>query len=268
MKTIFLLLLFILTLEAKERIISLSPSLSEIVYALKKGESLVATSEYSLYPKEAAQLPIIGNYFSPNIEKILTLTPTLVIGQDFNKETLDKLKTFHIKTLMLRSQTIDEIKESILKLSNELQADPAPLIDEIDLAIKNSPKSKTPHKVMIVYGLEEDLRSNIFIAGKGIFFDDIISLSNNTNAYSSRVTNQPSLSYENVIALDPDQIIIIHSRASNPNINEQKALNEWYKLPTNASKNRRITVIDESYIHIPSHRVALTIKRLCEEMSR
>ena len=268
MKTIFLTLLFILSLEAKERVVSLSPSITEIVFALKKGEDLVAVSDYSLYPKEAQSLPVIGSYLNPHLEKIISHSPTLVLAQDFNKEILENMRQFGIKTLMLKLQTIDDIKSSIIKLSNELKADPKTLIDEIDDAIKNTPKSKTPHKVMIVYGLHEDLRSGIYIAGNDIFFNDIISLSNNANAYTSNQTNQPVLGYENVIALNPDQIIILHSRASNPHVNEQKALSVWHSIPTNASKNRRITVVDESYINIPSHRVALTIKRLCEEMSR
>jgi iron complex transport system substrate-binding protein len=268
MKTIFLTLFFILTLEAKERIISLSPSITEIVYALKKGDALVATSDFSLYPKEAQSLPIIGSYSSPHLEKIIALSPTLVVAQEFNQEILEQLKRFGIKTLMLKLQTIEDIKSSISKLATELHADPKTFTDEIESAIKNAPKSKTPHKVMIVYGLHEDLRSGIYIAGNEIFFDDIITLCGNTNAYTSNQTNQPVLSYENVIALNPDQIIILHSRASNPHVNEEKALSVWHSIPTNASKNRRITVVDESYIHIASHRVAKTITRLCEEMGR
>ena len=268
MKTIFLTLFFILTLEAKERIISLSPSITEIVYALKGGGELVATSDFSLYPKEAQNLPVIGNYSNPHLEKIIAFSPTLVVGQDFNQEILEKLQKFGIKTLMLKLQTIDDIKSSISKLSAELHADPKTFTDEIESAIKNALKSKTPHKVMIVYGLHEDLRSGIYIAGGEIFFNDIISLCNNTNAYISNQTNQPVLGYENVIALNPDQIIILHSRASNPHVNEEKALSMWHSIPTNASKNRRITVVDESYINIPSHRVALSIERLCYEMSR
>ncbi|MDT8338428.1 MAG: helical backbone metal receptor [Sulfurimonas sp.] len=267
-KTIFLLLFFTLILGANERIVSLSPSITEIVYALGKGDDLVATSAFSLYPKEAQNLPIIGGYSNPNLEKIIALSPTLVIGQDFNHATLEKLKRFNIKTLMLKLQTIDDIKNSIKTFADELHVSSKEIIKSIDDAIKNAPKSKKPHSVMIVYGLHEDLRSGIYIAGKNIFFDDIIRLCGNTNAYSANQTNQPVLSYENVIALNPDQIIILHSDASNSSVEKQKALSAWHSLPTNASKNRRITVVDESYIHIPSHRVALTIERLCKEMSR
>ncbi|MDD3475303.1 MAG: helical backbone metal receptor [Sulfurimonas sp.] len=267
-KLFFLTLFFVFTLQANERVISLTPSVTEIIYALKKGDSLVATSEFSLYPPEAKGLELIGGYSNPNLEKIISLSPTLVIGQDFNQATLEKLQRFGIKTLMVRLQTIEDIKSSIIKISHELNADSKPLVHEIQSAIDSVQKSKEGHKVMIVFGLYEDLSRGIYIAGKDIYFDDIIKICGNTNAYNLNDTNQPSLSYENVIALNPDQIIILHSDASNSRVDKEKALSAWHSLPTNASKNRHITVVDESYINIPSNRVALSIKRLCLEMSR
>lgn len=267
-KTLFLALLFILSLEANERIISLSPSITEIVYALGAGENLVGTSEYSLYPKEVQRVQIIGGSNNPNIEKIISLAPTLVVGQTFSIDTLEKLKKFHIKTLMLNLQTIEDIKSSIFKLSNELKTNPHAIIQTIDDALKNAPKSKTPHAVMIVYGLHEDLRSGIYIAGNEIFFNDIILACGNTNAYTDKTTQQPVLSYENVIALNPDQIIILHSHATEANVDVQKALQAWYHLPTNASRNKKISIVDEDYLHNASHRVALTIERLCKEMNK
>lgn len=267
MKILLLTLLFLLTLEAKERIVSLSPSITEIIYALEKGDEIVGTSSYSLYPKEAQNLPIVGGYESPSIEKILALKPTLVVAQSYNKTILEKLEHFEIKTLALELKTIQSIKTSITKLSQTLNVNPHAIINKIEEALQNAPKSKTPHSVMIVYGLHEDLRSGIYIAGENIFFNDIILACSNTNAYNTNLTNQPVLSYENVIALNPDQIIILHSHATEANVDVKKALQAWYNLPTNASKNKRISIVDEDYLHIPSHRVALTIERLCKEMN-
>lgn len=267
-KILSFILLFILNLSANERIISLSPSITEIVFALQKGDKMVATSSYSLYPKEAQKLPIIGGYENPHLEKILALSPTLVVGQTFNQSTLDKLKLFNVKTLTLNLKTIQNIKKSINLLANEIDSKKSrELIKNIDNAIKNAPKSKKPHSVMIVYGLREDLRSATYIAGHNIFFEDIILACGNTNAYTNTSTNQPVLSYENIIALNPDQIIILHSHATEGGVDVEKALQNWYNLPTNASKNGKISIVDENYLHIPSHRVASTISRLCREMN-
>ena len=269
MKNLLLILLFILTLEAKERIVSLSPSITEILYALGAGEEIVATSSYSLYPPAAQKLPIIGGYTNPHIEKILSHKPTLIIGQSFNQNSLEKLQHFHIKTLQLELKTIQNIQDSITTLGKTLHREKEAqiLTTNITNTITKANKAKKPHSVMIVYGLKEDLRSGIYIAGKNIFFDDIIHLSGNSNAYTDGSTEQPVLNYENVIALNPDQIIILHSHATEPNVNVEKALTSWAKLPTNASKNKRITIIDEDYLHIPSQRVALTIEKLMGVMN-
>ena len=269
MKTVILILISIFTLNATERIVSLSPSITEIIYALEKGNSIVGTSSFSLYPKEAQKLPIVGSYENPNIERILALSPTLVVGQIFNQSTLEKLKYFKIKTLMLNLKDIESIKKSISVVAKEIGSNNSnKLITDIEDAIKEVPKNKTPHSVMIVYGLREDLRSSTYIAGHDIFFEDIIELCGNTNAYSATSTSQPVLNYENIIALNPDQIIILHSHATEANVDVKKALAAWYKLPTNASRNKNISIVDENYLHIPSHRVALTILRLCYEMNK
>ena len=267
-KTFLLSLLFILQLHGQERIISLSPSITEIIFALQKGDSLVATSSYSLYPKEAQSLPIIGGYENPYLEKILGHSPTLVVGQTSNQALLDKLARFNIKTLALELSTIENIKKSISILAATINPkSDEKLIDSINKALTNAPKSKSPHSVMIVYGLREDLRNATYIAGHNIFFEDIIHACGNTNAYTEDSMSQPVLSYENIIAINPEQIIILHSLATEKDADVKRALSNWYSLPTHASQNKKISIVDEDYLHIPSHRISLTIERLCGEMN-
>ncbi len=268
MKTLFLSLIFILNLYASERIISLSPSITEIVFALGNGDELVGVSSYSLYPKEAQKLPVVGGYHKPNIEKILNLKPTLVVGQTYNKELLDQLEGFGIKTLALDLERLHTIKDSITSLAKTIGSpNGKKLVDNINNAIKTAKKAKKPHSVMIVYGLREDLRSANYIAGHNIFFEDIIHACGHKNAYEDDFLDQPVLGYENIIATNPDQIIILHSLATGADVDLKKARDAWMKIPTNASKNNNIHIVDDSYLHIPSHRVALTIKRLCGVMN-
>jgi len=266
-KFLSFILLFILNLSANERIISLSPSITEIVFALDKGDSLVATSSYSSFPTKAKTLPVIGGYTNPQLEKILSLSPTLVIGQTFNHTTLNKLKRFKIKTLKVKLTTIEDIKNSISLIAKEIgSTKDTLLIKEITNTVEKNRKTDKPHSVMIVYGLREDLRNATYIAGHNIFFEDIIHSCGNTNAYTELSTTQPVLNYENIIATNPDQIIILHSLATQSDVDIKKALQIWYKLPTNASKNGNISIVDKDYIHIPSHRIALSIDVLCQEM--
>jgi len=267
-RTFFLLLFLILTLDAKERIIALSPAITEILFALGAGDEVVGVSAFSHYPEAARTLPVVGNYSAPSLEKILILKPSLVIAQDFSSKSIQSLKNFHIPTRIVSLQSIGDIKSTIIALGRELdhKRHALALINEIDSAIAQAQQNQNPHSVLIVFGLQEDLRNGIYVAGHAIFFDEIITLSGNTNAYTDTLSAQPVLSYENVIALNPDQIIILHSHESAPHVDVKKALQNWYRLPTRASKNGRISVIDASYIHIPSQRIAKSITRLAQEM--
>ena len=148
-KAILITLFFILNLSANERIISLSPSITEIIYALKKGDSLVATSSYSMHPKEAQLLPIIGGYENPHIEKNFYRTKPTFSSWDkvFNSKTLEKLKLFGIKTLVLNLKSINSIKESISLLAKEINSTKdKELIQDIDDALLNAPKAKKAKK--------------------------------------------------------------------------------------------------------------------------
>lgn len=232
------------------------------------GSEVVGVSSYSLYPEAATKLPIVGSYTNPTLEKVIALSPTLVLGQDFNAQALHNFEHFNIATLEVSLQSIEDIKNSITLLAKRFSKETkgAELTKSINTAIQNAKKSQKSHSVLIVYGLKEDLRTGIYIAGHQILFEDIIELCGNTNAYTQSSTAQPVLNYENIIALNPKQIIILHSQKSNPNVDINKALKNWYNLPTDAAKNRKISIVDEDYIHIPSHRIAQTIERLSKEM--
>ncbi len=266
---VWLVLLGSLSLHGAERLVTLSPSLTEILFALDVGEHIVGVSQYSDFPEAAKKIARIGGYSNPDLEKILQLHPSLVIGQHYSQQLLAKLEHFHINTLMLRLETLQEITQAIRTLGKRFHKEhkAAQLIAAIDTAATTVLKAATPSRVLIVYGLSDDLRRNNYVAAPGIFFDDIIHICGHENAFTPSLLSQPVLSYENIIALNPDQIVILHSHRTESDVNATRALNAWQQLPINAAKRKKIHIVDESYIHIPSHRVAQSITRLCEELN-
>ncbi len=252
-------------LAAQERVVSLSPSITEILFALGKGDEVVGRSSYSLYPKEAQKLPIVGSYVSVDIEKVFALRPTLVIAQKFQQKDVAKLQKLGVRTLYVDLSTIDAIESSIMKLGSVLHVKKRAqeLVANIQRAKKNAKRSKEPKRVLIVFGLHEHLRSGIYVSGQKLFYNDILKICGDRNAFSDPSVAQPVLNYEHIVALNPDVIIILHSKASNPNADVKKALHSWLSLPVKAAQDHAIYVVDDDYIAIPSHRVALTIERIC-----
>jgi len=143
-KFFFTFLLLFSYLMANERIVSLSPSITEIVYALGDGDKLVGTTTYSLYPQEAKKLPRIGSYVSINIEKVYALKPTLIIAQEFQAQSVAKFKKINLDVLEVDLHSIMSIKSSNLKLGKRLNKEKKALelVANIDKAIKTAKKTK------------------------------------------------------------------------------------------------------------------------------
>jgi len=110
MRSLVILFLFVSTLWSSERIITLSPSLTEIVSALGHGKQLVGVSDYSVYPEAVSKLPKVGGYSNPNLEKILSLNPTLVLTQSYQSTLRSQLEHFGIETLSLELIRLNDIK--------------------------------------------------------------------------------------------------------------------------------------------------------------
>lgn len=268
MRIIFLLLLFT-QLFSSQKIITLTPALSEIVFALGRGDELIGVSKYATYPKKVQKINKVGDYFNPNLEYIISLKPTLVITQDHQYKILDSLKKFHIKTLGVNLDTISNIKKSIKQIAKQIDAKKKAdiLVKDIDNAIKHTKKSQTNEKVLLVFGLNHNFSKGVFVANKEIYFNEILSTCGVENAFNDPYVSVAKLNYENIIALNPDRVIILDAKHKNTSQLSKNSIKAWKKLPIKASKNSKISHLDENYITMPSHRVALAIKRLCKEIS-
>jgi iron complex transport system substrate-binding protein len=253
---------------ANERIISLSPSITEIVYALGDGDKLVGTTTYSLYPSQAKKLPRIGSYVSINIEKVYALKPTLIIAQEFQAQSVAKFKKLNLDVLEVDLHSIKSIKSSILKLGKRLNKEKKALelVANIDKAIKTAKKTKKQKRVLVVFGLRDDIQSRIYISGNKLFYNEILEICGAKNAYQNPKISQPVLNLENIFALNPDTILILSPKESSQVKNQKQALQKWLSLPIKATLNKDIHIIDDDYISVPSHRIAKTIKRICKEL--
>src|SRR5712692_6811457 len=107
-----------------KRIISLSPSINEIIYGLGAWKSVVGVTIYSDFPPEVKNLPTVGGWINPNLEAIVALNPDLVIMiKDQDKIFGNKIRKLELKTLSVESTTIKDISDSTLKIGKALGKD-------------------------------------------------------------------------------------------------------------------------------------------------
>ncbi len=194
-----------------KRIISVSPGITEIIFALGQGQKQIARSEFCLYPKEACSLPKIGGLTDANIEKIISLNPDLVIVSSiFTKhfvETLERVGVpviafpekdrfsgiFQTLTLMGQILNAKEKADSItLSINKQLS-----YIKELT---KNENKKPTVYYV-IGYGQAGD-----FTAGGNTFINDMINLAGGKNIAEN--SSNWTYSREKLFEQNPDYIFI------------------------------------------------------------
>ena len=256
----FLVLILFYPLSASERIVTLSPALAEIVSALGDENNIVGVSKYSLYPKTLSSKVVVGGYFNMDIEKILSLKPTLSIGLIHQKKTLDKLEQFGVKTLSFKLDRIVDIKNTIKRLGFILKKEKKAniLISNIDRVTKVYKNQHSNKKVLIVFASSSGLDKGVYVAGHNLYFEEILHICGDKNAFTSNYNSQPILHYEELISLDIDKILLLFGPQDV--YDEKKVLESWGVLNLKAD----IELIQSDYLLIPSHRVYKSIQTICE----
>jgi len=264
MRYIIITLFLTLLSYANERIVTLSPAINEIVYALGAGDQVVGNTTYSLYPEASKKVTKVGGYFSPSLEKILSLKPTLVIMQPNNRKLATQLNKLHIKTEIVTIDRLEHIEQAIVELGKVLHQEPKAqeIVSRIEKALQELKGIVSNKKILIVFGHNTKIAGNIFVAGQNLYFDDIINASGNTNALHSTRKGQPVLNRENIIALNPDIVILLAHSMKERGLTEKDLIDPWLELPIGAAKQKNIYIIDKAYSGIPSDRLVLFLNDL------
>lgn len=262
MKTVLIFLVFTIFLVANERIVTLAPSINEIVFALGLGNEVVGNTEFCDYPKESQAKQKIGGYASISLEKILKLNPSIVISQNYDRKLIRNLQKLNIKTLVYKTNTVEDIKNTILDLGKYFKKEKSSkkLVKDINKALKSINSILKDKRILFIIGPQKTLQNQIYIAGNHIYFDDIIKLSGNKNAYFSKSSMQAVVNVEKILKLNPE-IIILLAPYYEKNQEELQYIKElWLNLPIDASKYGNIFSIHKEYAGIPSHRLVYFIK--------
>lgn len=257
MKKLLYLLLFLNFLSANERIITLSPAVNEIVFALGLGDKVIANTDFCDFPIESKKIEKVGGYGSVSLEKVLKLNPSTIINQSYDKKLNQDLSSLGFKTLVYSSNNIEDIKFTIEDLGDKFdkKTEAKKLNDDIEDSLKSIENIIKNQKILIVISPQNTLSSQIYVAGNFVYFEDIIKKSQNQNAYQSSLKSQPVINSEKIIGLNPDIIVLLAPFLENEKTKQEDMKKMWEKLPINASKQKNIYIIDKLYSGIPSHRV-------------
>ncbi|OQY40731.1 MAG: ABC transporter substrate-binding protein [Spirochaetaceae bacterium 4572_7] len=244
----------VITIEKEPlTIVSLAPGVTEIIFALGRGDRLLGRTDYCDFPEEVSKIPSVGTLFQPNIEKIVELNPDIIIASThFQQEVLNKLEEASMTVLIVEDQgsfegvytninTIGQVLNAT-SVANELNNAIKTKIDNVKIALSTLNKPS----VYYVVGFGE---YGDYTAGGDTFISDIIELAGGKN--SAKESKGWSYSLEKIVESNPE--IIICSKYFNTKEGIMAAAG-YQNLP--AIKDGNIFSIDNNLIDRQGPRIA------------
>jgi iron complex transport system substrate-binding protein len=199
-----------------QRIVSLAPSNTEILFAVGAGKQVVGRDDFSDFPAEAASLPKIGSLEKQNTEQIVALKPDLVLAAEINSQEQVKALTDLGLTVYYLSnpKTLEDMYtnlETVAKLTSHEQ-ETATLIESLKArvaAVDEKVKSAAA-KPVVFYELDSTDPAKPWTAGTGSFVDALIARAGGVNLTSAAGIKDPypQVSVEQVVSTDPDMILL------------------------------------------------------------
>ncbi|MDR2696443.1 MAG: helical backbone metal receptor [Deltaproteobacteria bacterium] len=253
---------------APQRIVSLSPGITETLYALGLGPSVVGVTRYCAWPPEAAHLPKVAGFGEINYEAVLRARPDLVaLPEDRVRDRLS-LERLGLPVLMLDTLSVSGLLRTITLLGQsagrEAEAETLRAALENSLAAAKAAAGDRPRPKVLFAVMRSSQGgggiTEIHTVGRDGFYSELIEAAGGQNAYTGTLPF-PRLSREALIVLDPEVIIEVVPNGTKP----EDAHRDWRDFASiRAVKNGRILVLAEQAHTVPGPRFADTLALLSQ----
>lgn len=243
------------------RIVSLAPSVTEIVYALGEGDRLIATTPFCSYPEAARHTLKIEGFNTPDLERLLVLNPDLVLAADITQAaTVRQMRQLGLHVVVLSSAGMDGL-EADMTLVGEILGVPDRAREwlrgfkEVRETLQSEAgEVETRPLALLVFGPLE-----FYTAGPGTFVSDLIKAAGMRNVGDAMSSSWAAISREYVLEADPDVLLIVMDSdrivapASPELIERYRSDPYWSQLKAVQSGN--LYVLERNIFNIPGPRL-------------
>jgi iron complex transport system substrate-binding protein len=233
-----------------QRIVSLAPSNTEILFALGLGDKVVGVTDYCDYPPEALNKTKVGGYANPDIEKIVALNPDLVlVAYGTPMDVIITMVGLGLTVFGIKTTDLDDLLDDIRRIGEitdkELEAQALTAAMESRIQAVTNQTEELEQRPRVFYIVWHD---PLWTAGSGTFINELIEKAGGVNICQN-ISGYATINLEEVVARDPE--IIITSEWS-----YDWAMNETGPLAsTNASQTGRIYTCDDDLVQRPGPRL-------------
>ena len=213
---------------ARMRIVSLAPSVTETLFALGAGPDVVGVSQYCDYPAQVRDLPRVGSFLTPNLEAIIALRPTLVVGLELSSDVrqIRALNSMGYPVLLVSDDSLQQIETGIETVGARINRQPQAhrLVAEIQTqiaAVQQRLANVKPERALMLVGHQP-----MVAVGAGTYLDELMRIARADNIAAAAGEQWPQLSMEYIIAMRPE-VVLDGSMGSDPSSSSEF----WEKYP-------------------------------------
>jgi len=258
--------------QAPRRIISLVPSATEMLFAMGAGPRVAAVSSYDRFPPEVQRLPRVGALVDPDVERILSLRPDLVVAYASQVDLLAQLTRAGIPVYTCRHGSLADITAAMRDLGSRVglaadagraAADVERRLADVRASVAGRPRPRT----LLVIGREPQSLRAISVSGGFGFLHDLLDLAGGENVFGDVKRESMMVATETILVKQPDVILELHYSDSASRDEETRERGAWTLLPgIPAVKNGRVHLLYGGELVVPGPRVVLTARAFADAL--
>ncbi len=252
---------------APQRIVCLVPAVTEMLFAIGAGPQVVGVSSFERYPPEATKLPAVGALLDPDVERIISLRPDLVVAYGSQTDLRAQLARANIPILVYAHAGLPAVTSTLraigARVGRAQEADRLAADIERRIAAVRARTAKQPRpRTLIVFGREALALRGIYASGGVGFVHDIVEAAGGDNVFADVKREAVQATSEQLLARRPEIILELRADPLSPDMlgRERDAWNALPSVP--AVKTGRVHIISDPRTVIPGPRVAEAVELL------
>lgn len=253
-----------------QRIVSLVPALTEMLFAVGAGPQVVGVSSYDEYPPQVKSLPRVGALLDPDTERILSLKPDLVLTYGSQVDLQTQLRRASIPTFDYRHGGLEHIFVTLRQLGQRTGhiTEANAIVANIEAriaAVRTRIAGKQRPRTLLVFGREPKTLRNIYVSGGSGFLRDMLVAAGGEDVFEDIGRESVQATTETILIRAPEVILEIRSENIPVGPDLTAEIDSWSRLAAvPAVKNNRVYFVTGQQMTVPGPRVADGIERMAK----
>ena len=256
---------------AAQRVVTLSPALSEIAFAIGAGERVVGVADFTEHPPEAAKLPRLGAFINPNLELLASLRPDLVVVQGQADKIRDYCRDHHQAFVAYQLDSVADVftvaRDLGARLGRTAEAEQVAKRWRAELdAVRETVSAEPRVKAFLSVGRPEGRLTSMTTCSDKTFLSELLTTAGGDNVFGDALEKYPQPSLESLVQRGPEVVIDLQPGGMGGRTGATP-VSDWQAVSSvPAVRNGRVIVLSEDYLLIPGPRMVNTARLLARTL--